>query len=228
MSAAILKNSLVDLALLIAPELAAAPFYLLMAPPASYPAMELCAGLTTFGTDALIRDALIQSGEWRGPGVTVVLNTTATDVESLAGIVLHEVAHNLPAKPWPADREPSAAEKSHEAELVALWAVTPDSVFSLPPWHQHDWRFIRTCLHLRERARRCGLALPWPAINFAGPAYQLSAAWRYAKALGCEPEKLLECTFEEIEAVEPPAAFIALFEADKAEWWKWNLTPRGK
>jgi hypothetical protein len=213
-------DGLHNLALLIAPELAAAPFYVL-APPPGYPQLPHIRAFTHKDVDYKIRKALIKRGEWQGPGATIVLNMDLlSDRESIVGALIHETSHNTPATAPPEDHEPTDEEFANQVEVIGLWAAMPaDAAVAAPLWHPfHDWKFIRRCLHLRHRAAKFGYDIPYPAIQASGWMYGTSGTWRYARALGDEPQRMIDATFEEIENASPPAAFVELWESDTSAW----------
>ncbi|MCE9556750.1 MAG: hypothetical protein K8T91_25655 [Planctomycetes bacterium] len=201
----------------LAPELRQAPLYLITAPP-DYP--RGCYGAFHMRRpDAAIREALILSGQWEGPGNIIVLGRDFQG-EELTGILAHEGAHCLPFCPFDFDdRAPTKAEAEREAEAVAAWASSPP--VSGPPWeHSHGLQFVRRVLHLHYRAERSGVSVPLPTLHCAGPHYGLSGLWKYKRALGNEPERFMGATFGEIEATAVPSDFQLLFDSDLAAWNK--------
>jgi len=204
------------LALGIAPELRESPLYI-VAPPADYPVMT---GIRAFHcrSDFAIRADLISRGEWFGNGNIICICADDMDTEDLTGIVLHEIAHALPFCEPAVELEPTPAEATRQNEVITAWATVPDAREIREPWLRHELPFIRRCLHLRYRASRLGVVVPFPAIQVAGWHYCLSGAWRYSQLLGDEPIRLAGCSFAEIEQTEAPAAFNEQFNFDVKVW----------
>ena len=110
------------LALRVAPELRQAPLYIVQAPegcPMPYGFTAECQR-----SNALHRQLLIASGLWEGPGAVITLGDfeVLEEWESLAGLVLHEIAHALPYAPPEPDREPSAEELARDRRLLEALA----------------------------------------------------------------------------------------------------------
>jgi hypothetical protein len=193
------------------------------------PRADCMAWHTGFNHD--IRQWLIDRHEWRG-----ILPVVVIDVEAIRGgaadvpftwttlahqVFVHELAHAVPyfdcgGRDIP--REPTAERLERHREHYAKWAANPTTLL---PWAGHDDWFTRAALHLRHRAIAEGFDIPLHGLC-AGWGYAMSPAWVYAEALGDEPERLANCSFDEIEATPAPAAFTELFETNKFNYHYWN------
>src|SRR5262245_15773362 len=95
-----------SLAVQLAPELSAAPVYVTTSPPNSLKTDALA--YAPIGVpDFPVRDQLIASGRWMGPGTTVVF-CEAMERPVALGIFVHELAHHLPFSGVRHDIEPTA------------------------------------------------------------------------------------------------------------------------
>lgn len=161
------------------------------------------------GHHLAIRDHLRSVGTWRGvwPACVVFID------EPTVGILLHEIAHLLPAVAAKPDTLGEATPK-----LAALQAATVAAINSVGrvPWHGHGPDFIRRFLHLMYRARLAGAQVLLDDLHIGGWFYDLSPARSYRDALGDEPERLRGLSFAEIEAEPPPPEFLRLVEFDEA------------
>lgn len=208
------RVSAIRLLLSIAPEFAAAPIYLLDQP-AHLPCAP-CDAYTIRGTDFAIRDELIRTGDWSGPGLVIVLcNWTTTP--DLHRLVIHEAAHHLPYTPPRPDQEPTPDQRAREAAQVILWASGGDPLKHARPWEDHGIDFTRACLHLAHRAAREAAAVEIDELC-AGWGYGLSPARFYAEDLGDEPQHMHQHSFDEILATPVPGPFIHRWESDTALW----------
>jgi hypothetical protein len=220
LSAALLREC-ERLALIVAPELAAAPLYAANLPP-NFPATGQVAAFITRGApNFILRDALIAEGRWHGPG-TVVTFCAPMARHNALGLMLHEIAHVLPFTEPPADYEPSPMLRKLQRELIELQLNRPanDSP-DMPAWYnRHGIKFHRVALHLHARAWQAGYEIGLPEIQIFGEQYDLSAAWKYMHALRDECERMQTPTFAQIAAEQPPAEFLELWRADFREWNK--------
>jgi hypothetical protein len=85
---------------------------------------------------------------------------------------------------------------------------------------------IRTCLHLAYRAQQAGVPI-CPNVFCAGRGYGLYPATSYQRVLGDEPAQLRHLKFQELLAIEPPAAFTALWQDDVERHHRLYLPPPG-
>jgi hypothetical protein len=189
-------------------------------------------GLTCLSLDLFVREYM---EEYRGRGPAMVINEDAIrqchhpdDVEYIIlATVLHELAH-IVERPthhaeWHADADPMRIK--FDALTVAYATHEPQPV-DVPAYDGHDHVFIRTCLHLACRAEQVGVKI-CPNVLCAGRSYGLYPATSYQRALGDEPEQLRHLKFQEILAIEPPAAFTALWQDDVARHHQLYLPPEG-
>lgn len=216
---AALLDELHDLLLACAPELRKSPLYVL-APPPSYPNATGVEAYTFRSIDYAIRRSLMERAKWTGPGNTIVVSRGDTDRETLFGLLLHEGAHCLPWSAPLADCDPTEQQIVHQADLVSRWANEPNDLSSTaPPWFpDHDWKFVRRVLHLVFRAEQIGFTIPLPALHCGGEQYGVSGLWKFKKALGDEPARMLAWNFTAIEEAKPPQEMIELWEADTARY----------
>ena len=163
---------------------------------------------------AHLRDEIRRRG-WgdRWPQVIVLLP------DITPGLIVHELAHCLPAREPFAIKEVTAGEINLERELLTRWAASTPKPPA--PWLNHEAPFIRRVCHLAHRAWQAGIEIPIDDLQFAGPVYGLSDCREYALALGREPIDMLGASFTEIERQPMPPKFSELFARDIA---RHNLT----
>lgn len=206
-----------ELATRLAPELCDVPFYLLRQPP-SWPAPWDAFAYAVRGRHIPLREHLKATGQWQGQfGPTIVfIDEFATRDEFLASAI-HELGHVLP--PVVLDDVPVTADEVAEQQVFLNRFAAADSRKEMirEPWQGHGLKFIRREIHLGHRLALQGLTV---TAAFAGGMYGLGPCWRYIEALGNEPQQMLNCSFSEIEAVPPPAAFTELFADDVARYRK--------
>jgi hypothetical protein len=189
-------------------------------------------GVTCLSLDLYVREYV---DDYRGRGPAMVINEDAIrqcshpdDVEYiLLATVLHELAHILERPTHyvdrPADADPLRIK--FDALTVARATHEPWPV-DVPAYECHDHMFIRTCLHLAYRAEQAGVEI-CPNVFCAGRGYGLYPATSYRRTLGDEPEQLRQLKFQEILAIEPPAAFTALWQDDVERHHQLYLPPEG-
>ncbi len=200
----------------IAPELQGSPLYLVN-DPASLPKPETTLAYAVIGRHILLREHLMERGEWRGPGPMIVfVFDDRPDRRDFFALVAHELAHCVPYIPLP-EIEPTSEQRELQASFLAAWSEA-EPVDPAVPWLGHGLGFIRRVLHLHYRALWAGVPIPLPWLNCAGVARGLSPAWQYLEALGSEPFRLRSATFEQIEQTKLPGEFVALWESDMREW----------
>lgn len=195
------------LAVLLAPELTHSGLRL-MRQPAGWPAHSSTAAYSITGRCLPMRDELRRRGEW--PGFWGCGYIVFVDKPTI-GLTIHEAAHILPNAVPLEDMEPSAEQALAQVAAADKWENRDRS---LDLWSGHEAPFIRRCLHLHARAWQFGVEIGLPEIQFAGDQYCLSPAWRYADALGDEPERFRQLSFCTIESLPAPAEFTALFKSD--------------
>ena len=210
-----------NMALTVAPELTAAPLYPTNLPSGYPDCGDTLAFTVTRGIDFAIRRHLIDEGRWQGPGTIIAFCQPMSRDESL-GLLLHEVAHAVPYKSPSADVEPTAETQSLQRQFVANRLLHPvGDLPTMPAWYSsHGLAFVRRCLHLHFRAWRSGVEIGLPMISFAGSDYDLSPPWKYRRALGDEPQRMMLASFREIDATPAPAEFRSLFHSDIHDWFK--------
>jgi hypothetical protein len=206
MLSAAMKSELLDLAAVIAPEISQ-PIYL-MEHPSHLPMKTDSGGYTPTVTCALLKQHLVDRGEWYGPGPQIVIQSEPADA-----VFIHELAHCLPFKPW-LDRLDIPAARKMRLAAVTREATEPTIPTDQPAWSGHGLGFIRTCLHLIYRCAEAGKPIDLRDIALAGATYGLSSPFAYQAALGDEPSEMMDATFEQICLTRPPERFSALFESD--------------
>jgi len=177
-----------------------------------------------------LRDRLIASGAWRGPGPVLVLNGLTRHPGAAAGMVLHELAHHLPFVPI-ADESCDEARPIHLRQFKN-WAAATSPPAGLP-WLNHEAQFIRACLHIYFRAiwHRWAIGsdfalllnLDLGDLRFAGADYQLSAPHDYKNALGDEPGRTIDQPLTDVLKTQAPPAFTDLFHADVEAWHRYQI-----
>jgi hypothetical protein len=221
----------------VAPEVASGPLYIVLHAdlPPELRVPNGPAGLTTRHLDLILRPTQERLGRWRGRGPAMIVDPTAISeavahrdwssrrrafAPAMLGVVLHELAHILDAELMNVtEPEPELvmfARLSLAAELNGVTAPTNGPAAPIP-WQRHEWRFIRTALHLAHRATTVGTRV-FATDVFDATEYGLSSTWQYVTALGDEPERLAACDFAAIQATPPPAAFAELWRADFLRW----------
>lgn len=221
----------------VAPDVANGPLYVMLHAdlPARLRFGDGPAGLTTRHLDLILRPTLERLGRWRGRGPAMIIDPTAVS-EALAhrdwssrrrafapamlGVVLHELAHildaDLTSRPEPESDLVVFAGMALAAELNGTTAPTNGPSAPIP-WRWHEWRFIRTAVHLAHRASTTETRI-LPTDVFDAAEYGLSSTWQYVTALGKEPARLAACHFATINATPPPAALAELWRADFLRW----------
>lgn len=203
------------------PELAAAPFYIMPR------AVSDCRRDPNYRTAAmafpawtmpyLVREQLITEGRYRGMGNTVMFVEPADD--DVDAIVLHECAHLLPVSdPLPEPKSELFIEAMVAQERRQLKEPRREQN-DKPLWSPcHGASFIRFAIHLHARAWDLGREISLGAMRVAGPRYDLSPHWQYSRALGDEPRRMRNATFDEIARAAMPKAFRKLFHEDYQRW----------
>ncbi len=219
------------LALQLAPELGASPLYFVNVP-LGHPRQETCAAFTSRGAiNFSIRHELIAAGRYRGPGPMIAFCDNTMWRTATLAVALHEVSHNLPYQQPQADFEPSEALRNLQRICIEN-QIADDSKRLIRPWNgDHDLGFIRRCLHLHWRAWQIGYEIGAGDMYFAGNYYGLSPHWMYLHAIGIEPQRMANESFEAIEAEPYPTEFIELWRNDVGRWYRTHpeaLTTQGE
>jgi hypothetical protein len=200
----------------VAPEMFGTNFYMVRWPE-SMPSPFQIGAFATHGneTTLCVRDALVAANVCRGPGPTIVWCDPPSE-----GVTIHELAHLLPIADCPPDFEPTQAARDFELRAMNFWASGDEPPIDPgKPWREHEADWIRRVFHLWWRAvNRHGYHIHPSELHVAGERYGLSHGQRYLRALGDEPARLAELTFNEIETIDPPQEFTDLFSADCERW----------
>ena len=215
-------DALANIGLQLAPELGAAGLRVILHQP-DWPIPPSVLAYVAKGRHLAAREYLRSIGTWPGhwPAIILLVRPPASVTEALP-VVIHELAHCLPASPPLADIEPSDSERKMQALQLATWSAR--KVQDSEPWAGHDARFVRRCCHLRYRAAWLGIDIDLTAANVAGRNYGLSHPSMYEEALATEPQRLRLKTFSEIDSGPVPKRFARLFSQDVAEWHFYQLT----
>ncbi len=174
-------------------------------------APEGATAYATWGQHIGIRDELRLRGRWRGSWPSCVVFVERPTI----GVLLHELAHLLPAKPHVVDTIGEASPADREIQRVAIAAIDTD--IGAAPWLGHGPDWIRRVLCLHYRAERLGLEIPLDELHAAGRRYGLSMVGEYADALGYWPQTMARWTFNAIDAEPLPPAFARLWNRDVRE-----------
>jgi hypothetical protein len=143
-------------------------------------------------------------------------------------IAVHEFGHI--AEDGFSRPEVTAPERWMQKPLMQFKVFLRTTETVLPPKEKaadqksHGAAFIRAALHVNHRAMKAldrsnpvaamELLLDRDFLTLDLEQYGLSACFKYARALGDEPERMEAATFAEILARPAPAAFTELFNAD--------------
>lgn len=205
------RDHLTELAFAVAPELESAPFHILTHRPEWHDVHGALAYVIR-GRIQFVKDELIRLGEWEGQWGNTIVFTPGLAEESILPILLHELAHLLPAKPAIVDTiQPTQEQVAGQNLQIAAWAAGSREV---PPWAGHGPDFIRAAIHLSHRAEKLGWNIPLESMNVAGEPYGLSMPFNYKVELGTEPWEFERKTFAEIDAAPMPPRFLNLFVQD--------------
>lgn len=222
----------------VAPDVAKGPFYVVLRPdlPAEYQGGDGGPlALTSRHLDLMLQPTLERQRRWRGRGPTILLAPAAIAADArhrprpsrrrvfptvAAGVVLHELAHIVVAGPRD-DSEPDPALIQFGRLTLAVDLTGTEAPTNGPgaaiPWRGHEWPFIRIALRLAHRAAGLGADVSATDV-FEARDYELSPTHRYVAALGDEPTRLASSPITTISQVPPPAAFVALWQADVRDW----------
>ena len=189
-------------------------------------------GVTSPTMDLFVREYV---DAYQGRGPAMVINDAEIreyhhpgDVEYIFfSVVLHELAHILERPQLHSDRpvDDDPQHIKYDALVIADATNRPPPV-GVPAYHGHDHVFIRVCLHLAHRAEKAGVAVH-PNVFCGGRSYGLFPATAYQDALGDEPSELSDLKFQDILAIDPPAAFTKLWLDDVERHHQLYLPSKG-
>jgi hypothetical protein len=127
--------------------------------------------------------------------------------------LLHEFGHSLKWMPLP----PTPRHNRAAIDDV-IWNPRPAADSRLPPpFDDHGGDFARVCLHLRWRAARGGVVVPLARLA-GGLEYRMAKIESYRVALGNEPWRLRDASFQTIAKTRPPRKFADLWQRDVSAW----------
>jgi len=224
----------------IAPELRSGPLYVVEADEPDLPPeyrLYGTRGLYAPFLDVALAGWLRSRDRWQGRGPLILINVEALRDEAdqdaggdrdladalcrgrTVAVLTHELAHvlelGIDRREFPLWDEASEAA----ATTIRRWALD-DYTPPAEPWHGHGGDWLRLLAHVTYRAERLiGERLPEPWL-IGGANFGLSAYGCYSFALGDEPERLANLSFDEIKAEAPPAEFISLWRSDIQAWHK--------
>lgn len=220
----------------VAPELYALPHdppvYVILANdlPKSFAGFCKLHGSTTPLLGMILKPELQAQRRWRGPGCAIIVSPRAVAdvrrhrtrahrkqvvVGEILGVALHELAHAVDPYFLAAIDD----LEDHSPAYIAFAKLIVEQTAPMPPGptghdlHGHCWQFVRACLHLAHRARAAGVDVDDASVCTTSE-YGLSPTFRYASALGDEPQRLDRCGFREIWDTPPPEEFARLWRKD--------------
>lgn len=153
---------------------------------------------------------------YRGPGTVIMLDLISIgQVASpgcfercVRGVFIHELGHRALYPPM----EPPSTDRARD---ISFRAMARQSVSSPPkpftPSDPHDAWFIRQATHLMFRALVAGVDVTTHRLY--GDSF--SPFEGYLNVLLPECVNMMDATFADIAATEPPAAFTARWERDR-------------
>lgn len=227
-----------ELATDVAPELSSHPLYIVDASIFSH-LPPLHGGGCVFGwairgngyCDFNIRAAIGES--WQGNGNVIALcgdaiQEAAVNADAFRGcvlnVLLHELAHLLPARYIPLDDcaslfdcdEIRQYQLAKRAEAEALPELPIDSKDN-----PHNSAFVRRCVHLWSRSSLAGWSIPSCNL-FGGDLFFTSQTPHYLTALFPELVAMRSANFTTIEDNEPTAEFVEMWQGDLANYLKYQ------
>jgi len=229
----------------LAPDTAHGAFYVVLRPdlPPEYQGGHGGAlAITSRHLDLMLRPTLERQRRWRGRGPAILLDPVAIAADArhrprpsrrrvfppvAMGVVLHELAHIIDGGPRDDEFEPDPgliqfARLSLAADLTGTEAPT-NGPGATAPWRGHEWPFIRIAMHLAQRAAELGADVSARDV-FDARDYELSPTHRYVAAVGDERERLAGRCITTINNSSPPAALVALWQADVSAWKSRHVT----
>jgi hypothetical protein len=166
------------------------------------------------------------SSRWAGPGPAIFVNVdgeneASPDIQSLASVVAHEVAHLVSEGTLiPSLSPPQRLEVIQQVHFEHIAAeVTPEgSAYR----ESHDSRFVRLAVHAAWRMHRNGGWQINPHLLLSGIAVD---PWLCVDALADECEALCEMPLSKLAKTSVPNALAALFPAWSAAATTSSPTP---
>lgn len=128
---------------------------------------------------------------------------------TLDALLIHEAAHCAVSDMKPLDSESEAVT----AMVQTSWRQWPAHTGSA--WNGHDARYIRSLIHIAHRVQNRGSIGSLP-MAFNHKLYGLSAAEKYAEALGDECRSKDWLPLNEVLAKKMPDEFVKLWMSDVA------------
>lgn len=214
-------------------DLADSPLYIVWQGnlPADHGQAKSCHGCTAPSLDLWVKSH-IENYAGRGPCMLINDIAMGEDLPSMEAFesratdtVVHELAHILDREQLYADRA-GVSEDRITFERLVVFKDLDEAPPETPPdnlWLGHGAPFIRLACHLAYRAQQLGFEIV-PADLCAGYRYGLYPAIEYARALGDEPERMIDSSFAEIRATEQPHRFGKLWLLGTCK----NLSPEDK
>jgi hypothetical protein len=189
-------------------------------------------GFWSPATDLLYREYLPHL-PGRAPAIMVndVYTTREAKANSFGGewnirremlaIAVHEVAHALNYGPpyYGCFMEGAPDEVFENVRTLVRNNLATANVleFDEPPFVGHEWPWIRLALHLCYRAGLADEAFA-PSAIIPNRRYVPTLEREYNAALGDEPERMKDWTFQAIREHPPPPAFAELWKRDMDCW----------
>lgn len=181
-------------------------------------------GLCIHRLCATTRDFVEVRTSWRGAAPIVLIDVASIvrgcgdDYLDVARAVLvHELGHAATMFVAPSHEPPQyhgVALEWDRGGLEKILASYRDEPM-MPPWVGHGRKFIRATLHAGWRAGNAGFNIHLDDLHVAGERYGLSHAWDYLATLDDEVFDLAHVPIADLENIDAPAAFDALWERDK-------------
>ena len=133
--------------------------------------------------------------------------------------IAHEAGHILTGG-WHRNPKPPPipATPGKTPQIVTLRHEDEPPILSRPcPWFGHNVKFIRAYYHCHFRlAKMLGVrSSPGFDLRLVG----MGDGWKYASAMGDEPERLADMPLDGIADIAPPKRLMEQWRCDLREWW---------
>jgi hypothetical protein len=197
--------------------------------PPTFHATKHCLGFVSPSLDEMFKPHLGTRYTGRGPAVFLAdlvveerlvrervfgRRATVRFFDTLVTTAIHEVAHILEwRRPFCGGYSPDGISDLTQAVMEFLDSDEERQRVARVPHAGHEWAFIRNCVHLNFRAACGGVRVRSDELA-GGDHYGLSSFTDYRRALGNEPERMIDASFQEIREEPPPEPFIDLWDAD--------------